>query len=232
MDDRILIDLIKENKGLICSIINKYAKYYDFDDLFQASRIGISKAYRNYKENMGVKFSTYAYKYILSEVLAYVNSFKPIKIPREYHQLYKKILETRIILTQELMKEPSNYEISLFLNIDEALINEVIGYQDKVKSLDEVITDDGKEITLMDTISSTRDNINFDSIFLKEGLKTLSNDELELIQLRYFQDKTQSEIAKILGTNQVQVSRNEQKVLKKLKNNFSQPHQNKSLVKM
>ena len=66
MDDKILINLIKENKNLICSIINKYTKYYEFDDLYQVSVIGIMKAYQNFEEERGVKFTTYAYKYILS----------------------------------------------------------------------------------------------------------------------------------------------------------------------
>ena len=100
----ILIGLIKENKKLICSIINKYTKYYEFDDLYQVSIIGIMKAYQNYKPEVGVKFTTYAYKYILSEVLLFINNNRTIKISREYQRLYKKILEARTLLTQKLMK--------------------------------------------------------------------------------------------------------------------------------
>ena len=118
MTENKLIDLIKENKKLICSIINKYTKYYEFDDLYQVSVIGIIKAYQNYNENYNVKFTTYAYKYILSEIINYVNNSKLIKVSREYNKLYKKILETRTILTQNLMKEPTNQELSLFLEID------------------------------------------------------------------------------------------------------------------
>lgn len=220
MNDKILIDVIRCNKKLICSIIHKYTKYYEFDDLYQVSIIGIMKAYRNYNEDKGVQFSTYAYKYILSEVFEYINSSKTIKTSREYRKLYKKILEGRTILTQKLMKEPTNYELSLFLEIDEAIINDVMRYQDSVKSLDEIVLEDGKKLTLLDQVSSEKNNINIDLISLKEVLQTLSPTELELIYLRYFEDKTQSDIAKFLGTNQVQVSRNEQKVLKKLKNNL------------
>lgn len=220
MDDKVLVNLIKENKGLICSIINKYTAYYEFDDLYQVSIIGIMKAYQNYQQERGVKLTTYLYKYILGEVIAFVNNSKFIKTSREYHQLYKKILEARTILTQKLMKEPSNYEISLFLEIDEAIINDVMRCQDSVKSLDEIIVDDGKKLTLLDQISLECNNINLDTISLKESLATLSKEELELIQMRYFEDRTQSEIAQFFGTNQVQISRNEQKVLKKLKKNL------------
>ena len=220
MDDKVLIELIKENKRLICSIINKYTRYYEFDDLYQVSIIGMIKAYQNYDKEREVKFTTYAYKYILSEVIAFVNNSQMIKTSREYHKLYKKILEARTILTQKLMKEPSNYELSLFLEIDEAIIDDVMRYQESVKSLDEVVISDGKKLTLMDQVSLESNNINLDYISLKEGLATLSKEELELINLRYFEDRTQSETANFLGTNQVQISRNEQKVLKKLKNNL------------
>ena len=220
MDDKILINLIKENKNLICSIINKYTKYYEFDDLYQVSVIGIMKAYQNFEEGRGVKFTTYAYKYILSEVIAYVNNSKLIKTSREYHRLYKKILEARTLLTQRLMKEPSNREISFFLEIDEAIIDDVMRYQENIKSLDEVVVDDGKKLTLLDQLSLESNNINMDKISLKEVLESLTREELELIHLRYFEDKTQSETARFFGTNQVQISRNEQKVLKKLKNNL------------
>ena len=114
------------------------------------------------------------------------------------------------------MKEPSNYELSLFLELDEALINSVMLVKDSVKSLDEAINNDGKTLTLLDSIS-LEDDIGVDNIFLKEILETLDEEELKLINLRYFQDKTQSETAKFLHTNQVQVSRNETKILKKLK---------------
>ena len=72
------------------TIINKYAKYYEFDDLYQVSIIGMMKAYQNYKQGFGVKFTTYAYKYILSEVLLYINNNKTIKVSRDYLKLYKK----------------------------------------------------------------------------------------------------------------------------------------------
>lgn len=217
MDEKLLIDVIQDNKKLICSIISKYTSYYEFDDLYQVSVIGIIKAYSNYDKNSNAKFSTYAYKYILSEVINFVNNSKVIKTSREYNKLYKKILEAKNILTQRLMKEPNNYELSLFLEIDEKLINDVLRLKESVKSLDEAINEDGKTLTLLDNLSVEANSINTDNILVKEILQTLTEDELKLINLRYFQDKTQSETAKFLHTNQVQVSRNETKILKKLK---------------
>ena len=220
MNNKPLVEIIKENNNLIYSIINKYAKYYEIEDLYQVSIIGIMKAYQNYKQGFGVKFTTYAYKYILSEVLLYINNNKTIKVSRDYLKLYKKILEARTLLTQKLMKEPSNYEISLFLEIDEAIINEVMRYQERVKSLDEVVSDEGREICLIDQIPIHNNDTN---TYLIDELRTLTEEEQYLINLRYFEGKTQSEIAKIFGTKQVNVSRIEHKTLKKLKNKLLQP---------
>lgn len=217
MANQELIDIIKDNKKLICSIINKYTRYYEFDDLYQVSVIGIIKAYNNYNKQHNTKFSTYAYKYILSEVINYVNSSKIIKTSREYNKLYKKILEAKNILTQKLMKEPSNYELSSFLELDIKTLENVLKLKENVKSLDDAINEDGKTLTLLDSLSLEGSSINLDHILVDQLLETLTNEELELINLRYFQDKTQSETAKYLKTNQVQVSRNETKILKKLK---------------
>ena len=218
MNEKNLSELIKENKKLICWIINKYTSYYEFDDLYQVSIIGMIKAYQNFDESKGVKFTTYAYRYILSEVLLFINNNRTIRVSREYQKIYKKILEARTILTQKLMKEPTTYELSLFLEIEEALINDIMIYQEKMKSLDEVIMDDGKQVTLLEQISSS--NIKEEYTSLHDSLATLNEDELELINLRYFKGLTQCEIACIWGENQVKVSRNEQKILKKIKNNL------------
>ncbi len=217
MDDRTLVKLINENKGLMYQIINKYKTYYDKDDLYQSTVIGIIKAYNNYDSTRDVKFSTYAYKYMLSEVISFIKSSKLIKTSRDYDKIYKKVLEAKTILAQRLMKEPSVYELSQFLEIDEGLINNILLVKEQVKSLDDAILEDGKTITLLDNIKSRENNINIDNILLDEMLSTLTLDELKLIKLRYFQDKTQRETAEYLKTNQVQVSRNETKILKKLK---------------
>lgn len=223
--ETIPVEFIKENKGLICSIINKYTKYYEFDDLYQVSIIGMMKAYQNYNERLGTKLTTYMYKHILGEVLAFVKKSNPIKVSREYYTLYKKILEAKTILTQKLMKEPTIKELALFLEIDESLIGDVLKCQTNVQSLDEVIVEDGKTLTRLDKIADQYHNSDqYDEmILLEEGLKTLTKEEYQLINLRYFEDKTQSEIAKFFGTNQVQISRNEKKILKKLKNNLCKP---------
>jgi len=210
--------IIVENENLIYSIINKYTNYCDIDDLYQVGVIGMIKAYKNYRKEYNTKFTSYAYTYIFGEIIKYINDTKNFKVNKEYRILYKKISEAKTILTQKLMKEPSNYELSLFLEIDEKIIDEVINVNQTIDSLDREIIEDGKKVFLYDVVGENKDNI--ENIFLYEQLDKLSKEELYLLRSRYFYDKTQSEIAKELGVNQVKVSRTEQKILRKLSENY------------
>lgn len=210
--------IIKENINLIYSIVNKYSSYYDIDDLLQVASIGIIMAYRNYNNNYDVKFSTYAYKYIFGEVYKYVNDFKNFKISKDYLKINKKVQEAKNILTQKLMREPSNHELSLFLEIDEQLLNEIENLSKSIDSLDRPLKEEDN-LYLSDIVASKEEN-NLDNIYLYQEINKLNNEEKKLLISRYFLDKTQNETSKILGINQVQVSRFEKKILKKLKNNM------------
>lgn len=213
-----LSNIIIENEPLIYSIINKYSRYYDTEDLYQVAVMGIIKAYKNYKQDFNTKFTSYAYNYILGEILKYINDSKIFKIGKETRGLYKKINEAKTILTQKLMKEPSNYELSLFLEINEKVINDVINVNSPIDSLDREIKDEGKKLMLYDVVGENKDNI--EEIFLHDEINKLSLEELKILKERYFNDKTQSEVAKELGITQVKVSREEQKILKKLSNSY------------
>ncbi len=213
-----LTEIILSNENLIYSVINKYGKYYDFDDLYQVGVMGIIKAYNNYKSDMNTKFTSYAYSYIFGEIIKYINDNKCFKISKENRNLYKKINEAKTLLTQKLMKEPSNYELSLFLEVDEKLIDEVINMNQTIDSLDREIMEDGKKVFLYDLVGKEENTL--DNMFLYEQLGKLSKEELILLKERYFLDKTQSEVARDFGINQVKVSRTEQKILKKLSDNY------------
>lgn len=215
-----LEDLIVDNSNLIYSIISRYQNYYDKEDLYQIGVIGMIKAYKKYDPQSTTKFTTYAYTYILGEVLKYVNENKSFKLSKEYLAMYKKINEAKTILTQRLMKIPTNFELSIFLEIDEKVIDHIEMVTREIDRLDRIINEDGKNLILLDTIKDDKAETNIDSMMLYEEINKLTNDEKLLLKERYFLDKTQSETAKILGINQVQVSRNEQKILKKLKNNL------------
>ncbi len=216
-----LNQIIEENKNLIYSIIKKYTYYYDKEDLFQTATIGLIKAYNNYDNSKNTKFSTYAYTYILSEVLLYINNNRDIRLGKNYLKIYKKINEAKLVLTQKLMKEPTTYELSLFLELDENLINQVLALTQSFSNLEEIISKDGKNLTLLDVVSDKDKDKMIDNLILKETLNNLTEEERKILMLRYYDERTQQEVANILGTNQVYISRNEKKVLKKLKEDLS-----------
>ena len=121
-----ITDLIIQNEGLIYKIINKYQNYFELEDLYQVAAMGIIKASKTYSSEYGAKFTSYAYPFILGEVIKYINENRNIKMTKDTAKLYSKILKATEILSQRLMKIPSSYELSLFLEVDEKIINEVI----------------------------------------------------------------------------------------------------------
>lgn len=215
-------EVINSTSKMIYMIINKYFRGYDKEDLYQVGVLGVIKAYDNYKKDHNTKFSTYAYTYIYGEIYTYTNNLKGLKLARENYSLYKKINEAKNILSQRLMKEPTIYELSSFLELDYKLIENIINSMKNIDSLEKTISSDSKELSLFDTISDERDYYNIDYIMLNEEINNLPEPWNQIIKLRYFEDKTQSEVASILGMNQVEISRGEAKVLKKIR----ETHQN------
>ena len=215
-----LDEALESTSVLIKGIIKKYCNYYEYDDLYQVGTIGVIKAYNNYDKEKKVKFSTYAYTYILGEVVKYARENQGIKTNEEYRKLNKKIMEAKNVLAQRLMKEPSVLELSQFLDLPVSLLDDVIISNDKMDSLDRIINDDGKELTLLDTIvmSDNRDATD-DEIMIKMAVDQLKEPDRSIINLTYFKDYTQDMVASKLGMSQVQVSRNltrSKKVLKRI----------------
>ena len=203
-----------EYENLVYSIISKYGSYFDRDDLYQVGMIGLIDAYRHFDESLGVKFSSYAYYYIVGEVTKFVRENRSVKVSKDVIKLNSSIEKCRDMMRQRLGREPTNMEISLFLEISEDKIGEVSSLMQEVKSLDFCYDED---VSLYNSVmrfdNETRDSV----LDLKEAIRNLSSEEKALIDARYYQDMTQSEISKILGMSQVQVSRREGKILEKLK---------------
>ena len=213
--------LVKDYDKLIYSIINKYSFFGDIDDLYQVGVMGLLKACENYDSGFNTKFSTYAHSYILGEVLKYIRDNKVVKVNRDLIRLSSRVEKVREMLNQKLMREVTNSEVAQFLNIDERLIDEAVVSSNFVKSLDYELNDEGRELNLYDSIKYEEKGFNDDLIDLKDGIDSLSEEEKKLIQYRYFDDRTQSDVSLELGMSQVQVSRHEAKILKKLKSKLS-----------
>lgn len=212
------IDL-QEYEGRIVAYANKFRYYYDMDDLIQVGRIGLLNALDHYDPSQNTKFSSYAFLYIKGEILKYVRENKNIKISKELSSLVKPIEQAREILRQRLQKEPTIDEVSHFLEIDRSVIEEVMLSQEFVRSLDYALNEDdeGKEMNLYHTLAYEEVGYDADVLDLKQAVEDLDEEERKLISCRYFEDMTQSETSKVLGVNQVKVSREETKILKKLR---------------
>lgn len=212
-----LENLIEENQNLIYSIAHSFGRKESMEDLFQVGCIGIINAYKNYDPSYGVKFSTYAYSYIVGEMKKFLREDRGIKVSRELTKLELKIEKVSILLSQRLMREPTASEIADFLEIPEYIVSDAIHSKDRIKSIDESICEDGREMSLHDVIENKKTVDINTLIALRDEIAKLSSEEQLLIEKRYMEDQTQTEIASILGMSQVQVSRKEQKVLVKLK---------------
>ena len=213
-----LEEVLEENKNLIYSISHYFENYKNKDDLFQAGVLGLITAYKNYDSNYNNKFSTYAYQYILGEMRKFVREDRGIKVSRDITKLNLQIEKCSILLAQKLERFPTTKEIASFLEIDEYYVIEALKSTNVLQSLDEAICNDGKEITLYDTIESKGSCDIIDSMMLSDELEKLPEPDKTIIKDRYLKDMTQSEVGKKLGMSQVQVSRCEQKVLVKLRN--------------
>ncbi len=209
--------IIKLHEKLIYKIATKFYPN-PVEDLFQAGVIGLIKAYNNYVDNGTTKFTSYAYNYIFGEMYDLSNNLRSIKLNKKILKLYKQIEQTKYLLAQKLNYIPSTKEIASFLEIDENLISEVYTCTNNIMSID---SNEEEKRPIYETISNPQDNINTDHIDLKDSLNTLSQEEKDIINYRYFKDYTQSETAKILGISQVKVSRFEKKSLSKMYNYLS-----------
>lgn len=209
-------ELISSYEKLVYSIISKYSNERNKDDLFQAGMMGIIDASKKYDNSSNVKFTSFAYKYILGEVLKYLREDRNIKISRDIIRDYKRINIVKDHIYKMYGRPTNNKELSKLLNMNEERINEVINYNEKELSINMIISDDEK-ISLEDTISDNRNNY----FELNDALKELSDSEKRLIYERYYENKTQTEIAKEKNISQVKVYRYERKILDKLKDKMS-----------
>lgn len=205
-----LKEIILDNRNLIYSVIHKFGGS-DYDDLFQAGCLGLINAYNNFNEKMGAKFTSYAYPYIVGEIYKYMIDNRNIHTSPRNIKLLKGINKAEEFLTNHLGRSPTDDEICKFLEIDSYKLYEIRNMM-KTDSLDfNYENTDMYNFIIKDKLS--RDEL----IDLKDALNTLDNNEKKLIVARYFNNITQSELAKIYNTNQVKISRDEKKILTKLK---------------
>lgn len=209
------MEKLLDYERIVYSIIQRYTKYFEKDDLYQVGMIGLINAYHNFDSTQGTKFSTYAYYYVLGEVRKYVRESGLVKVSSDLVKLNQCIEKTSEQMSQRLGREPTTTELSLFLEIDEEKIEEARVAALDVKSLDYSVDEALPEF--YNSVASYDKETSPEILDLRRELSRLSDEEKNLIVARYYEDMTQSETSRELGISQVQVSRKEGKILEKLR---------------
>lgn len=209
--------LIENNLGLVHAIVRRFiGRGVETEDLFQIGTIGLMKAIDNFDLSYDVKFSTYAVPLISGEIKRFLRDDGPVKVSRSLKEQSMKIGQVRQKLQAMLGREPNLQEIAVEtgLSIEEIVTATEADY--KVESIySSVYQNDGSEVALVDMLGKEDEEKEalLNHMLLQQLLKDLSETESQLIQMRYFQDKTQVEVAKHMGISQVQVSRLEKRIL-------------------
>ena len=214
--------LVEENVGLIWSVVRRFqGRGYENDDLFQIGSIGLLKCIDNFDLDREVKFSTYAVPLIVGEIKRFLRDDGMVKVSRSLKEINYKIKKETEQYQKQFHRDPTLEEISVTLQVDEEDILMAMESGQEVASLHQIIyQSDEDEIHLEDKIEQKEDEIEqaMNRMYIKQLLDNLSQQERIIIEMRYFQNQTQTIVAKKLGISQVQVSRMEKKILKKLRN--------------
>lgn len=213
--------LIEMNLPLVSSLSKKFLnRGYDYEDIFQIGSIGLVKAINNFDLTYNVKFSTYAVPMIIGEIKRFLRDDGMIKVSRNVKSLARKVYFYKEVLTKKLKRSPTIDELAEYADVDKEEILFAIESSNSLQYLyDTIHQDDGAPVLLIDKLSEkgVDDGNIIERIALKEALSSLDNKSRQIILLRYFKDKTQVQVAKMLGINQVQVSRIEKKVLAEMR---------------
>lgn len=213
--------LIEANLPLVTSISKKFTnRGYEYEDIYQIGCMGLVKAIKNFDEKYNVKFSTYAVPMIIGEIKRFLRDDGMIKVSRNVKSLAKKLHFDKEALTKKLNREPTIEELAQFSGMDKEEILFALESSASMQYLYEVIhQDDGSPVLLIDKLSENaiEDKNITEKLALKEALRNLDTKSRQIIVLRYFKDKTQIQVAKMLGISQVQVSRIEKKVLQEMR---------------
>lgn len=219
-DEKAKERLILENTSLIKCIVKRFCgRGVEYDDLFQLGAIGLIKAINNFDESFDVRFSTYAVPMIIGEIKRFLRDDGSIKVSRLIKGLSVKINQYLEELRKAGKESPTVMDIAKHFVVDKDEVVLALGSLNKPLSLYESVNDEGdKKVELIDKIASNEKEEDFiDRLMLERLISELSIRERKIILMRYYGDRTQSEIAKELGVSQVQVSRLETKIVEKLK---------------
>lgn len=216
-----LAQIIEENKGLIWSIVKRFlGRGYELDDLYQIACIGFIEAIQRFDFDYDVELSTYSVQYMIGEIKKFLRDDGLIRISRSVKELGIKIKELERVYMLKTGESLCITRLSEILELPEENIYIAMEAQKTIESINAKVGDDDREI--IDLLIDDEDEQSklVDKITIRELIKKLSLRDREIINLRYFKDKTQSQVAKILGISQVHVSRIEKRILSEFKKNL------------
>ncbi len=209
--------LIHGNLRLVLSVIQRFNNRGEYvDDLFQVGCIGLMKAIDNFDLSQNVKFSTYAVPMIIGEIRRYLRDNNPIRVSRSMRDVAYKALQVRDSLINRYSREPSINEIASELKIQrEEVVFALDAIQEPISLFEPIYHDGGDPIFVMDQIGDDKNlDMNWlESVAIKDALHKLSQREKHILTLRFFEGKTQMEVAEEIGISQAQVSRLEKAAL-------------------
>ncbi|MCI9286991.1 MAG: RNA polymerase sporulation sigma factor SigG [Clostridia bacterium] len=212
---------INGNLRLVLSVLQRFSgRCENMDDLFQVGCVGLIKSIDNFNLDLNVQFSTYAVPMIIGEIRRYLRDNNPIRVSRSVRDLAYKALQAREKLTKELNKEPTVEQIAKEVGVNrEDIVFSFEAIQDPL-SLQEPVYNDGTEsIYIMDQVSDSKSNDESwaDSLTIEQAMKKLNDREKMIITKRFFDGRTQMEVAEEIGISQAQVSRLEKDAIGRIK---------------
>lgn len=213
---------IKGNLRLVLSVIKRFSNSSEnVDDLFQIGCVGLIKAIDNFDTTLNVKFSTYAVPMIIGEIRRYLRDNNSIRVSRSLRDTAYKAIYARENYVKQHQKEPTITEIAEEIGMEkEDIVYALDAIQSPVSLYEPVYTEGGDTLYVMDQISDkkNREENWIEDLSLKEAMKRLDDREKHIIEMRFYEGKTQMEVAREIGISQAQVSRLEKHALKNMKN--------------
>ena len=211
--------LIEENMGLVYSVANRYCgRGCEKEDLIQIGSIGLLKAVDKFDFSFGVQFSTYAVPMIMGEIKRFLRDDGALKVSRSLKEAALKGNRSREVLQKKLNREPTIIEISKDCDIEQEILTQAFEAVTPPHSIYESVRSDNREIALLDTIKGDDEEEKItDRVMISNILNSLKPRERQILLLRYFKNKTQAEVAKVVGVSQVQISRIEKRVIEEIR---------------
>lgn len=217
-------ELIAGNLRLVLSVIQKFAgRGEHMDDLFQVGCIGLIKAIDNFNVDLDVKFSTYGVPMIIGEIRRFLRDNSTIRVSRSLRDTAYKVLQAREVFQNEHQREPSLDELAKILELRrEDIVTAMDAVMDPISLFEPVYSDSGDAVCVMDQVRDGKntDEAWLDHIALSDAISKLGKREQEILELRFFQGKTQMEVSAEIGISQAQVSRLEKHALKQIRKEF------------